>query len=73
MRPLPSAHVARHGAGRRSDEFFPDLISGPFHDGLVLVFAVSAAFGVIVSLMRGSGKPPAEPGAEVIPAAEVQS
>ncbi len=37
-------------------EFFPNLISGPFHDGLVLVFAVSAAFGVvaaIVSFMRG--------------------
>jgi MFS family permease len=44
-------------------EFFPDLISGPFHDGLVLVFAVSAALGVIaaiVSLMRGSSKPAAE-------------
>jgi MFS family permease/nicotinamidase-related amidase len=43
-------------------EFFPDLISGPFHDGLVLVFAVSAALGTIaaiVSLMRGSSKPPA--------------
>ena len=26
-------------------EFFPNLISGPFHDGLVLVFAVSAARG----------------------------
>jgi MFS family permease len=41
-------------------EFFPNLISGPFHDGLILVFAVSAALGVIaavVSLMRGSGKP----------------
>jgi MFS family permease len=44
-------------------EFFPDLISGPFHDGLVLVFAVSAALGVlaaIVSLMRGTSQPPAE-------------
>src|ERR1700691_299737 len=41
-------------------EFFPNLISGPFHDGLILVFAVSAALGVIaaiVSLMRGNGKP----------------
>ena len=55
-------------------EFFPNLISGPFHDGLVLVFAVSAALGVIaaiVSLMRGSSKPPAETGAAVTPAAEV--
>jgi MFS family permease len=44
-------------------EFFPDLISGAFHDGLVLVFAVSAALGLIaavVSLMRGSGKPPSD-------------
>jgi MFS family permease len=41
-------------------QFFPDLISGPFHDGLILVFAVSAALGLIaavVSLMRGTGKP----------------
>jgi hypothetical protein len=44
-------------------QFFPSLISGPFHDGLVLVFAASAALGVIaaiVSLMRGDSKPPAE-------------
>jgi MFS family permease len=44
-------------------EFFPHLISGPFHDGLVLVFAVSAALGVIaaiVSLLRGSSKPSTE-------------
>jgi nicotinamidase-related amidase/MFS family permease len=57
-------------------EFFPDLISGPFHDGLVLVFAVSAALGVIaaiVSLMRGRSKPPAETGAAVTPAAAVRS
>jgi hypothetical protein len=52
-------------------EFFPDLISGPFHDGLVLVFAVSAALGLIaavVSLMRGS-KPAVETAAAVTPAA----
>jgi MFS family permease len=57
-------------------EFFPNLISGPFHDGLVLVFAVSAALGVIaaiVSLMRGSSSPPAETGVTVIPAAEARS
>ena len=44
-------------------EFFPSLISGPFHDGLVLVFAVSAALGLIaaiVSLMRGTTKLAAE-------------
>jgi hypothetical protein len=57
-------------------EFFPHLISGPFHDGLVVVFAVSAALGVIaaiVSLMRGSTKPPAETQAAVTPAAAARS
>jgi MFS family permease len=54
-------------------EFFPDLISGPFHDGLILVFAVSAVFGLlaaIVSLMRGSSKPPAIPARSAIHAAD---
>jgi MFS family permease len=53
-------------------EFFPNLISGPFHQGLVLVFAVSAALGVlaaIVSLLRGSNQPPAQTGTAVTPAA----
>jgi hypothetical protein len=57
-------------------EFFPGLISGPFHDGLILVFAVSAALGVIaaiVSLMRGTSKPPAETGTVVAPAAAARS
>ena len=43
--------------------FFPTLISGPFHDGLVVVFAVSAALGIVaavVSMLRGTGRPPAE-------------
>ena len=37
-------------------EFFPDLISGPFHQGLVVVFAVAAALSLIAalaSLLRG--------------------
>jgi MFS family permease len=57
-------------------EFFPNLISGPFHDGLVLVFAVSAALGVIaaiVSLMRGTSTPPAETEAAVSPVARARS
>ncbi len=57
-------------------EFFPDLISGPFHNGLVVVFAVSAALGVIaaiVSLLRGSNTPPADTAAAVTPAAEARS
>ena len=37
-------------------EFFPNLISGPFHDGLVVVFAVAAglaALAAVASLLRG--------------------
>jgi hypothetical protein len=38
-------------------QFFPHLISGPFHHGLVIVFAVAAglsALGALASLMRGN-------------------
>ena len=44
-------------------KFFPDLISGPFHHGLVVVFAVAAALAVLAalaSLLRG-GRPAARP------------
>jgi MFS family permease len=48
-------------------EFFPSLISAPFHHGLVIVFAVSAALAALAglaSLLRGArpttpAKPPA--------------
>ncbi|KPI20414.1 major facilitator superfamily MFS_1 [Actinobacteria bacterium OK074] len=45
-------------------EFFPHLISGPFHSGLVIVFAFGATLAflaAIASLLRGTGttvKPP---------------
>jgi hypothetical protein len=38
-------------------EFFPHLISGPFHQGLVVVFGAAAAMmvlGALFSLMRGA-------------------
>ncbi|AYG05265.1 MFS transporter [Gryllotalpicola protaetiae] len=38
--------------------FFPNLISGPFHDGLVVVFAVSAGISLVsaaASAFRGTG------------------
>ncbi|MGN6412947.1 MFS transporter [Flexivirga sp.] len=38
-------------------EFFPHLLSGPFHDGLIVVFGAAAAMMVvaaIASLLRGS-------------------
>jgi type IV secretory pathway VirB2 component (pilin) len=37
-------------------QFFPHLISGPFHDGLAVVFIVAAGLsvlGALASLMRG--------------------
>jgi hypothetical protein len=39
-----------------SKTFLPDLLSGPFHDGLTVVFllaAVLAFAGAVVSLFRG--------------------
>jgi MFS family permease len=44
-------------------EFFPDLISGPFHQGLVVVFATSTALAVVsvvASLLRGGRNPARE-------------
>jgi MFS family permease len=57
LRTLPAANVATL-TGR---EFFPNLISGPFHHGLTIVFtaaALMAVCGAAVSWMRGK-KPPA--------------
>jgi MFS family permease len=45
-------------------EFFPRLISGPFHDGLVIVFWLAIAMavvGALASLLRGKRAPEAEP------------
>ena len=58
---LPAAHQQTL-TGR---EFFPNLISGPFHQGLIVVFAVAAglsALAALASLLRG--------GRDVHPAAE---
>jgi MFS family permease len=47
--------------------FFPELISGPFHQGLMVVFATAAALSAlagVASLLRGGRyihQPPAEP------------
>jgi hypothetical protein len=44
-------------------EFFPDLISGPFHHGLVVVFAfatVLAGLAALASALRG-GRRRADP------------
>ena len=42
-------------------EFFPSLLSGPFHSGLIVVFSVSAALSVLAglaSLLRGKRQAP---------------
>jgi hypothetical protein len=52
LAPLPAA--ARQVLTGR--EFFPSLISGPFHHGLVVVFGVAAALAALAalaSLLRG--------------------
>jgi MFS family permease len=50
-------HVSSHQAATLTGgEFFPQLISGPFHSGLVVVFiaaAVMSVIGALASLMRG--------------------
>jgi MFS family permease len=47
---------ASDAAALTGKEFFPQLISGPFHEGLIVVFGVAAAMsliGAIASLSRG--------------------
>ncbi|HEX9041192.1 MAG TPA: MFS transporter [Trebonia sp.] len=44
--------------------YFPSLLSGPFHSGLIVVFTVSAALSVLAglaSLLRGKRRAAAEP------------
>ncbi len=58
---LGATHVlstlpAAHQAVLTGHQFFPQLISGPFHDGLVVVFIVAAGLsvlGALASLLRG--------------------
>ena len=54
----PIGYLVGHPVG--GHDFFPNLIKGPFHTGLVVVFAVGAALGVIsalASMLRGAGTP----------------
>ncbi len=66
LKTLPAANVATL-TGRR---FFPTLISGPFHHGLMIVFtaaALMALAGAAVSWTRGKKPAEAEPAALVPP------
>jgi MFS family permease len=59
----PTGVLARLPAASRAAltgrEFFPSLLSGPFHSGLIVVFGVSAGLSVLAglaSLLRGTRK-----------------
>ena len=61
--PRSRPRASRSLTGR---EFFPQLISGPFHQGLVVVFSAAAALSVVAalaSLLRGGKFVPREPAA----------
>jgi MFS family permease len=64
---LPAASQAQL-TGRT---FFPSLLSGPFHSGLIVVFSVSAALSVLAamaSLLRGKHQVTADPAEMADPA-----
>jgi len=73
---------AHNAAVLTGKQFFPNLISGPFHHGLVIVFSAAIALSVIgalISFLRGkqfyytepAGAAPAEDAASVAPAAPI--
>ncbi len=64
LRTLPASHAAALTGTR----FFPRLVSGPFHHGLVTVFGVATAMSLVAALasaLRGRTRPvpPAPPAA----------
>jgi MFS family permease len=59
-------------SGGSENAFFPHLISGPFHTGLLVVFITAAVLGALAalaSLLRGAGTP-AHPAPASRPAAD---
>ena len=72
IRQLLGPHVLaalppRHAATLTGRQFFPHLISGPFHDGLLVVFCLAIAMslvGAAASLVRARRGP--EPGADTV-------
>jgi MFS family permease len=61
---------ARNAATLTGKQFFPNLISGPFHHGLVIVFSAAIAMsvlGALISLLRGKQFYYAEPEAASAP------
>jgi hypothetical protein len=69
---LPASHAAR----LTSKSFFPQLISGPFHHGLVIVFSMAIVVLLIaagISLLRGGHYVHEEAAAETALAATAAS
>jgi MFS family permease len=69
---LPAANAAE----LTGLQFFPRLISGPFHDGLVIVFWLAIAMavvGALASMLRSRRPPAAEKGELVAHEAELSS
>ena len=63
----------RNAAALTSKEYFPHLISGPFHHGLTIVFSTAIAMsvaGALISLLRGGQFYYDTPGLRVPPRAE---
>jgi MFS family permease len=70
LKKLPAHNVAVLTGNR----FFPNLISGPFHHGLIIVFSAAIALslgGALISLLRGRqfyyDDGPVSPSANVLP------
>jgi hypothetical protein len=65
---------ARSVAVLTGKQFFPHLISGPFHHGLIIVFtaaAIMSVIGAVISLLRGKQfyyREPGDPGVPLSPA-----
>ncbi|GGK97886.1 MFS transporter [Mangrovihabitans endophyticus] len=69
---LPPANAAR----LTGLEFFPRLISEPFHDGLIIVFWLAIAMalvGAAASLLRGGSRTAAQPADPVTEDAELRA
>jgi MFS family permease len=67
----PSATQGADLNALTSKEFFPQLISGPFHHGLVIVFVVAIVMslvGAVASSFRGARYIHDEPAANLVPA-----
>jgi MFS family permease len=75
----PSGVLAKLPAASQAEltgrTFFPALLSGPFHSGLIVVFSVSAAISVLAglaSLLRGKHQVPVAQEAPLAPAAQAE-